>query len=152
MEKAKCNKFTKIRCPYCNSRFNYYKIREKIWQCRNCGERFKFDKRKIGHDQTKETKKKIAKKHENELNSQWKGDDANLKNIHAWIRRRKPKPAFCEDCKINPPYDLANISGKYKRDVKDYKWICRKCHMEEDGRMINNLKQFKNEIEEKKED
>lgn len=30
----------KIRCTYCNSGFVYFKLREKIWQCRNCGKSF----------------------------------------------------------------------------------------------------------------
>lgn len=30
----------KIRCPHCNSSFNYYKSREEVWQCRSCGETF----------------------------------------------------------------------------------------------------------------
>jgi len=36
----------------------------------------------------------------------------------------------------NPiPYDVANISGKYKRDIKDFEWLCRLCHMTKDGRL-----------------
>jgi len=55
--------------------------------------------------------------------------------IHAWVRKRKPKPELCEWCKSAPPKDLANISGQYRKDVDDYEWICRKCHMEKDGRL-----------------
>ena len=63
-------------------------------------------------------------------------------NLHRWVERRKEKPEFCEECKKQKPYDLANVSGEYKRDINDFKWLCRSCHMKEDGR-INNLKQFK---------
>lgn len=48
--------------------------------------------------------------------------------IHAWVRKRKPKPALCENCKTCPPMDLANISGEYKRDINDYLYLCRSCH------------------------
>jgi len=72
-------------------------------------------------------------------NPQWKGDDVGYLALHNWIRRRKEKPVFCEKCNRRKPYDLANISGKYKRDVNDFEWLCRKCHMEDDGR-IDNLK------------
>jgi len=82
--------------------------------------------------------------HQEEKNPMWKGDDVGIGALHEWIKRRKPKPKLCEDCKKRKPYDLANISGKYKRDVNDYKWVCRSCHMKEDKR-INNLKQFKGE-------
>ena len=145
MENQKENKrHQKIKCPYCNSGFNYFKIREKIWQCRGCGEKFKFDRKKLGHPHTEETKKKISDKKLNELNPNWKGDDVGLINLHRWVERRKEKPQFCENCGKKAPYDLANISGEYKRDVDDFKWLCRSCHMKEDGR-INNLKQFKEE-------
>ncbi len=77
------------------------------------------------------------------LNPMWKGDKVSYYSIHEWIANRKPKPKLCEKCKKKPPYDLANISGKYKRDINDFKWLCRKCHMIEDGSYIiaiNNLK------------
>jgi hypothetical protein len=72
-------------------------------------------------------------------NSQWKGDKVGYISLHEWIRNRKPKPLLCEECNKNKPYDLANISGEYKRDINDFEWICRSCHMHKDGR-INNLK------------
>jgi len=74
-------------------------------------------------------------------NPMWKGDKVGYGKLHVWIKSRKPKPQFCIRCN-NPPYDLANISGQYRRDVNDYEWLCRRCHMLSDGRM-NNLKQFK---------
>ena len=36
----------------------------------------------------------------------------------------------------NPPYDLANISQEYRRDVDDFEWLCRSCHMKKDGRIL----------------
>jgi len=70
-------------------------------------------------------------------NGIWKGDNVGYSGVHAWVKKHKPKPRFCEICKKRPPYDLANISGEYKRDIKDFEWICRKCHMEKDKRMEN---------------
>jgi len=68
-------------------------------------------------------------------NPNWKGDSIGVDGIHAWITRRKPK-TFCVCCG-NPAHDLANISGKYTRDINDYQWLCRKCHMKSDGRLKN---------------
>jgi len=62
----------------------------------------------------------------------WKGDKAGYKAIHIWIRKNKPKPQFCEKCKKNKPKQIANISGEYKRDINDYKWLCCKCHIKMD--------------------
>jgi len=66
----------------------------------------------------------------------WKGDKACRVAIHQWIKRRKPKPKLCEYCNENEAKDLANLSGKYLRDVTDFMWLCRKCHLRLDGRQI----------------
>jgi len=80
-----------------------------------------------------------------EKNPGWKGDNVSISSLHEWIRRRKKKPKYCVECKKASPYDLANISGKYKRDINDFRWLCRKCHLLSDGRMFNNLKQYNGE-------
>jgi len=68
-------------------------------------------------------------------NGMWKGNQVGYGALHAWIKRHKPKPKVCEICKIKEPYDLANISGEYKRNVNDFQWVCRSCHMKLDGRV-----------------
>ena len=68
-------------------------------------------------------------------NPNWKGGQAKYHAIHSWIRTHKVKTKFCEDCKKIPPIDLANISQKYKRDITDFEWLCRRCHMKKDGRL-----------------
>lgn len=72
-----------------------------------------------------------------EKNPNWKGDSVGYVALHEWVRSRKPKPLSCEICKINKPYDLANISQEYKRDVNDFEWLCRSCHMTKDKRLEN---------------
>jgi len=81
----------------------------------------------------------------NEKNGMWKGDKVKYHALHAWVKRHKPKSEFCERCKKRKPFDLANLSGKYKREVNDYKWLCRRCHMKIDKRLLrrNNKGQFK---------
>jgi hypothetical protein len=107
-----------------------------------------------GRKISEETKKKmsIAKMgksmNQNEKNGQWKGDDIkSIGAIHRWLSRHLPKLDLCSICNIKPPYDIANINPEYNpetytRDLKNWRWICRSCHMKDDGRM-NNLKQFK---------
>jgi len=63
--------------------------------------------------------------------------------LHKWIRRNFETPKACENCGNLNNLDWANISGEYKRDRKDWKVLCRSCHMQEDGRILN-LKQFSN--------
>ena len=74
-------------------------------------------------------------------NPKWKGDKVGFHALHSWVNRHKPKPELCVKCNKNVAYDLANISGEYKRDLIDFNWWCRSCHMKSDGRM-NNLKQY----------
>jgi len=79
----------------------------------------------------------IAHKGKNlgENNGMWKGDMVTYVPLHKWVRRHKGKVNMCEMCGLQKRLDLANISQKYKRDLSDWKWICRKCHMLSDGRL-----------------
>ena len=72
-------------------------------------------------------------------------EKVTMPRLHEWVRRYKQKPNVCEECKVRKPFDLANISGEYKRDINDFRWLCRSCHMKSDGRMknINNKGRFK---------
>jgi len=90
-----------------------------------------------------------------ENNSQWKGDEVGYSAIHSFIKRHLPKPNRCKKCNKIKSLDLTNISGKYLRDLIDWEWLCRSCHMISDGR-INNLaqnlpKEIRSEIARKRE-
>lgn len=67
-------------------------------------------------------------------NPMWKGDNVGIKSLHEWVISRFPKPDLCQCCKKVPPLDLAN-KGIYNRDLKNWEWLCRKCHMTKDGRL-----------------
>ena len=96
----------KYKCPECNS-----PIRKKSIRCSKCSKKGK-------------------------LSNIWVGDKIGYTGLHGWIKRNKPKSMFCEKCgKITSKLDCANISGEYKRDISDFRWLCRKCHMQEDGRL-----------------
>lgn len=88
-----------------------------------------------------ERNKKIAESRMGNKHPLWKGDGVSKAQLHQWIKRRKKKPDFCEQCNKVKPTDLANISQEYKRDINDFRWLCKKCHMEEHReQLIVNLK------------
>lgn len=64
----------------------------------------------------------------------WKGDDVGYAGIHGWVRRRRSTPICCSQCHRMSRLDLANISQEYRRDLNDWEWLCRRCHMTKDGR------------------
>lgn len=67
-------------------------------------------------------------------NPAWKEEGASYGAIHYWIRTRKPKPLFCESCKEVRNTEVALKGKKYTRNINDYWYICRSCHMKGDGR------------------
>lgn len=70
-----------------------------------------------------------------EANGHWKGDGVGYFALHAWMRRHLAKPESCTDCGEIKRLELANISQEYKRDLRDWEWLCRRCHMIKDGRL-----------------
>ena len=127
---AKEYKRDKKVCFNCDKGLKFYNYKSNM--CRPCWLLF-YNGKGEG------SKKNYFKKGNKNIN--WKGDEVKYVGLHKWIRKYKPKPKFCEICKIKPPKDIANISGEYKRDIEDYQWICRRCHVIKDG-TINNLKFF----------
>lgn len=75
-----------------------------------------------------------------EDHSQWKGNDVSYNSLHRWVKVRIPKPKLCPMCEVRKAMDLANVSHvynpeTYNRDLSNWKWLCRKCHMTTDGRL-----------------
>lgn len=64
----------------------------------------------------------------------WKGNQVKYRDLHKWVREHKKSNKKCEDCLLVKKLDLANVSGDYKRDLNDWRYLCRKCHMLSDGR------------------
>ena len=88
----------------------------------------------LGRHHTEEAKQKMklaVKKADK--SPYWKGDDASYGQLHLWVRRHFPKPMLCEECSKEKSWlDLANITGVYDRDINNYRYLCRKCHMKYD--------------------
>lgn len=72
------------------------------------------------------------KAHTGPDNHAWKGDDVKYHGLHRWVEKQFPKPDLCEFCKEIPPKDLSN-KGIYNRDLSNWQWLCRRCHVIYDG-------------------
>lgn len=120
---SKSNKRVERYCPICGKKFavKRHRAQEVKYCSREC--------RDIAYNQ-------------DGLSPNWKGDAAGYGAMHEWVRKNKPKPEYCERCITEAPYDLANISGEYKRDIADYEWLCRRCHMTDDGRLKVSTKRI----------
>lgn len=70
----------------------------------------------------------------NELSPSWKGDSAGYQAIHMWVRKNKPRSDYCEECNKKEKLEVSNLSGKNKRDINDYKWLCVPCHRNKDNK------------------
>lgn len=67
----------------------------------------------------------------------WKGDDVGYRGLHYWIQRNLGKPETCKHCGVKGLHGRkihwANISQKYKRDIKDWIRLCVSCHKKFDS-------------------
>ncbi len=82
-----------------------------------------------GKPHSKEHKRNLRKSAKSgKDNHKWKGEKVGYRALHNWVEKNKPKPKVCESCKKDKRLTAANISGDYKRDIEDYKWLCYKCH------------------------
>lgn len=66
----------------------------------------------------------------------WKGQNVSYSTKHKWIVKVYGHPTKCEECELKGSVgkrcwniDWANISKEYKRERKDFKGLCRKCHI-----------------------
>ena len=74
-----------------------------------------------------------------EKSPNWKGDKASYGALHRWIRNHKKPPKKCPKCGSKKNIQASNISGKYKREVFDWEYLCARCHVYKDG-TVKNLK------------
>lgn len=96
--------------------------------CRNCLKQIKQN----ADSRTRYCSLSCSKK--GVLNPHWR-EKPGLAALHNWVKRRLKRPDVCSSCSKNKAHDLANISQEYKRNLTDWEWLCRKCHMTKDGRL-----------------
>jgi len=88
-----------------------------------------------GRPKTLEHRRKLSESKIGEKNPMWVGDKVSYGALHDWVRSHLEEPEYCEICDSAPPFDLANVTGIYNRDFKNWAYLCRLCHMDSDGRL-----------------
>lgn len=112
-----------IECFNCGNKKYYkpFKIKNQKYFFCNRGCQTEYMK-KIGYPNAIK-----EEKHHN-----WKGEKVGYGGVHLFLKKKYPKPKKCEECNQTRKVDLSNISGKYLRNIKDFKWLCRSCHQKYD--------------------
>ena len=85
-----------------------------------------------GFKHTEESKIKIGLASKGN-NHGFRGDNILDRALHHWVRKYLPIPEDCQMCGENKKLDLANVTGIYNREFKNWKYFCRKCHIAFDG-------------------
>ena len=102
--------------------------------CRNKQEREHYNKTQ---EQILSTKKKYREREKEILNKKSKiyrdkfREKYGISNsgLHSYIKKRKPISESCDLCGKKGKLELSNISGEYQKDIEDWQWIHKKCHM-----------------------
>jgi len=122
--------------------------------CSNCGKEF-FKKRCQVYKRNFccidcRQKYRVGKHNANtgKRNGQWKGDLVGYTALHDYIKYHLPKPELCQCCGKVEPRDLAN-KGKYDRNLNNWEWLCRRCHMTKDGRLARMIERNKSKNKKK---
>ena len=71
-----------------------------------------------------------------EKNPSWAADKIGYGGVHNWIAKKYGVADCCENkqcSKKSITFEWANISGKYRRDRKDFMKLCRSCHRKFDN-------------------
>lgn len=152
MQKVNCSNCGKelLRIPSRINKINFcsrkcsgkYRIGERnhmFGKTLSAEHRLKISNANSGKKFSDEHRKKISESKLGNKNCQWKGDSVKIGPLHDYIKWYLPKPELCQCCGKVPPYDLAN-KGVYDRNLDNWEWLCRRCHMDKDGRLEEFLK------------
>ena len=106
---------------------------KRLCQCSCCGELIdRFDEygreRRFKKGHFTKGKKLPTRSGSNHHN--FKADNVGYHALHDYVNSHMPKPidGNCEICMVKPHRNLANVTGIYKRDFNNWKYLCVSCH------------------------
>lgn len=76
------------------------------------------------------------------MHGNFKGNKAKFVAKHMWLRKYYPPPKKCNRCgKETDKLELSSNNGHiYTRNIKDYEYICRSCHITKDELFKNFIR------------
>lgn len=66
--------------------------------------------------------------------------NVELRNLHRFIAKVKPKPRRCEKCHEVKKLELSCKNHIYDKDLRRWKWLCKRCHHIRDKKRVGRLK------------
>lgn len=129
-----------MSCHQCGKEFEYYPCMHKVKKRRFCSLRCYEDSnvriknlgsRFTGRKHKESSIRKCKNTWKTKIHPGWKGDSASYITMPQWVRRHRGTPQKCDHCgydKSDRKYEWANVSGRYLRDLDDYKRVCLQCH------------------------
>lgn len=129
-----------IACKRCKKTFKDYRYRNRRFCSHKCSDILNRgnksalgNKSRTGLKFSNETIKKLSGKNSHN----WVGDKIQYSGIHAWVAKLKGNAKKCNGCgklgrrvKGRWNLDWANVDHKYRRVLKDFIGLCKKCHGE----------------------
>ena len=88
-----------------------------------------------GWDQKEKEKISESLKGNKRREGKYKYTKITYSGLHRWVTKRIKKPVVCPQCGSNKRLELTNSNHEYQMVLKDWGWLCHKCHMIIDGKM-----------------
>lgn len=99
--------------------------------CDNCGIPSLEDKNVFCEDCMYERKLAIKRS----LNPNYEPAKTTYMQIHKWVYKQAGRADHCQENEehISKRYEWANLSGNYRREMSDWKQLCKECHTKYDN-------------------
>lgn len=122
-------------CPICkkNYRLPFWALKTNRTCSHACSRIYK-SRLPVSIERRQKASKALKGKYIGENSSQWKGDEVSYESLHDWVRINYGVPERCEECKQVKKITAANVSGEYRRDRSDWRFLCYSCHCKFDGK------------------
>ena len=130
-----CSRIIKNIRPCLSERkkFCSFECRYKFQEGKRLSPQTEFKKGIIPHNKGKENPAMRGS-----FNPKWMGDNVGYLGVHEYLKRHFPHKGVCEECGKNAKrIELANITGKYIRNISHYRYLCVSCHRRLDKTYLN---------------